>query len=112
MIVDLIHDVVGYGGLDIYARLHGHILDLSLVLFWVRVSLIMTPFGYLADSVVDRTTLTFLDSGSVQIVMQRVVGQCDAIATGAERPVPEHSCCSLLSWNTGKSGGRSKGPLG
>ena len=52
------------------------------------MSLIMTPFGYLADSVAGRTTVTFLDSGSVQIVMQRIVGQCDAIATGAERPVP------------------------
>ena len=67
--------------------LHGHILDLSLVLFRVKGSLIMTPFGYLADSVVDRITPTFLDSGSVLTVMQRVVGQCDAIATGAERPV-------------------------
>ena len=78
---DLIHDVVEYVGWDIYATLHGHILDLSGTR--VKVSLIMTPFGYLAD----RTTLTFLDSGSVLIVMQRVVGQCDAIATGAERPV-------------------------
>ena len=26
---DLIHDVVGYFGWDIYATLHGHIIDLS-----------------------------------------------------------------------------------
>ena len=83
---DLIHDVVVYGGWDMYATLHGHILDLSGTLVSQGVSE-MTLFGSLADSVVDRTTLTFLDSGSVQIVMQRVVGQCDAIATGAERPV-------------------------
>ena len=75
------------------------------------MSLIMTPFGYLADSVVDRTTLTFLDSGSVQIVMQRVVGQCDASATGVERPVLT-LVLLLHPWNTGKSRGRSKGPLG
>ena len=48
---------------------------ISLVLFRVKVSLIMTP------------TLTFLDSGSVPILMHRGVGQCDAIATGAEHPV-------------------------
>ena len=46
----------------------------------------MTPFGSLADSVVDRITLTLLDSGSVLTVMQRVVGQCGAKATGAEHP--------------------------
>ena len=82
---------------------------ISVVLFRVKVSLIMTPFGHLADSVVDRTTLTFLDSGSVLIVMQRVVDQCDAFATGAERPV-----LKLLPapWITGGSRGRSKGPLG
>ena len=60
---------------------------ISLVLFRVKVSLIMIPFGYLADSVVGRTTLTFLGSGSVLIVMQRVVGQCDVTATGVEHPV-------------------------
>ena len=52
---------------------------ISLVLFRVKVSLMMTPFGYLVDSVVDRITLTFLDSGSVLTVMQRVVGQCDEL---------------------------------
>ena len=50
-------------------------------------SLIMIPFLYFADSVVDRITQTFLGSGSVLIVMQRVVGQCDATATGVEHPV-------------------------
>ena len=44
---------------------------ISLVLFRVKVSLMMTPFGSLVDSVVDRITLTFLDSGSVLTVMQR-----------------------------------------
>ena len=71
---------------------------ISVVLFRVKVSLIMTPFGHLAVSVVDRTTLTFLDSGSVLIVMQRVVGQCDAFATGAERSSPETPPCSLENW--------------
>ena len=59
---------------------------ISLVLFRVKVSLIMTPFGFLADSVVDRTTLTFLGSGSVPIVMLRGVGQCVVTATGVEHP--------------------------
>ena len=48
---------------------------ISLVLFRVKASLIMIPFGYLADSVVARITLTFLGSGSVEIVPRRVVGQ-------------------------------------
>ena len=34
----LIHDVVGYGGWDIYATLHGHILDLSGTLLSQGVS--------------------------------------------------------------------------
>ena len=34
-----------------------------------------------------RITLTFLDSGSAGIVLRRVAGQCDAIATGVERLV-------------------------
>ena len=59
------------------------------------MSLTMTPFGFFADSVAGRT-LTFLDSGSVQIVMRRVVGQCAAIATGAERPVLKLLLLQLL----------------
>ena len=51
------------------------------------MSLTMTPYVYIADSVVGRITLTFLDSGSVGILLRRVVGQCDAIATGVESPV-------------------------
>ena len=50
------------------------------------MSLTMTPFGYFADSVVDPTTLTFLDSGSALIVMQRGVGRCVVTATGVENP--------------------------
>ena len=41
---NLIHDVVGYVGWDIYATLHGHILDLSGTL-QSQVSLLMMPFG-------------------------------------------------------------------
>ena len=51
------------------------------------MSLTMTPYVYIADSVVGRITLTFLDSGSVGIVLRRVAGQCDAIATGVGRLV-------------------------
>ena len=51
------------------------------------MSLTMTPYVHIAGSVVGRITLTLLDSGSVEIVLRRVVGQCDAIATGLERHV-------------------------
>ena len=74
---------------------------ISLVLFRVKVSLIMIPFGYLADSMVDRITL---GSGSVLIVMQRVVGQCDAIATGAEHPVLKLLLLLLLGILVGVEG--------
>ena len=77
---------------------------ISLVLCRVKVSLIMTPFGYFVDSVVDRITLTFLDSGSVLIVMQRGVGQCDEIATGAERPVLKLLLLLLLGILVGVEG--------
>ena len=60
---------------------------ISLELFRVRVSLTMTPYVYVADFAVGRITLTFLGSGSVGIVLRRVAGQCDAIATGVERLV-------------------------
>ena len=59
---------------------------ISLVLCGVKVSLMMTLFGYFADSVVDRTMLTFLGSGSVPIVMLTGVGQCVRTATGVEHP--------------------------
>ena len=82
----LIHDVVGFIGWDIY-MLHFMVTFLiSLVLFRFKVSLTMIPFGYFADSVVGRITLTFLDIDSVQIVMQRDVGQCVATVTGVEHP--------------------------
>ena len=82
---DLIRDVVGM--MDGTFMLHSMVTFLiSLVLFRVKVSLIMTPFGYLVDSVVGRITLTFLDSGSVEIVLQRVVGRCVVTATGVEHP--------------------------
>ena len=60
------------------------------------MSLTMTPYGYIADSVVGRITLTLLDSGSVEIVLRRVVGQCDAIAAGVERPVLKLLLLQLL----------------
>ena len=73
--------------LDGISRLHFMVTSLiSLVLCRVKVSLTMTPFGYFADSVVDRTMLTFLGSGSVPIVMLRGFGQCVVTATGVERP--------------------------
>ena len=52
------------------------------------MSLTMTPYVYIADSVVGRITLTFLDSGSVGIVLRRLAGQCDAMATGVELLLP------------------------
>ena len=51
------------------------------------MSLPMTPYVYLADFVVGLITLTFLDSGSVGIVLRHVAGQCDVTATGVERLV-------------------------
>ena len=101
---DPIHDVVGYVGWDIYATFRCHILDLSGVLLRVKVSLMMIPFGYLVDSVGDRITLTFLDTGSVLTVVQRVVGQYDAIATGAERPVLKLLLLLLLGILVGVEG--------
>ena len=54
-------------------------------------------------------SLTFLDSDSVGIVLRRVAGQCDVIATcGAPRPVGPPT---PAPWNAGKSKGRNKGPL-
>ena len=72
----------------------------------------LIPFGYLADFVVDRTMLTFLDSGSVPIVMLRGVGQCVVIATGVEHPGPILLLLDPAPWNAGRNRGRSKGPLG
>ena len=51
------------------------------------MSLTMTPFVYIADSMVGRITLAFLDSGSVEIALQRDAGQCNVTATGVERLV-------------------------
>ena len=64
----------------------------------------MTPFGYLVDSVVVRITLTFLDSGSVLTVMQRVVGQCDATGTGVQHPVLKLLLLLLLGTLVGVEG--------
>ena len=82
---DLIHDVVGYVGWDIYATLHGQILDLSGTLQSQGVS--------------DNDTIRIFcrlrggsnnadipDSGSVPFVMLRGVGQCFVTAAGVEHP--------------------------
>ena len=77
-----------WGMLDGTSMLHDRAIFLiSLVLCGIKVSLTMTPFEYFADSVVDLTTLTFLDSGSVPIVTLTGVGQCVVTATGVERLV-------------------------
>ena len=93
---DLVHDVVGYDGWDPF-MLHCIVTFwISLVLFRFRVSLTMTPYLYIADSVVGRITLTFLDTGSVGIVLRRVAGQSDVIAAGVERPVLKLLLLQLL----------------
>ena len=106
----LIHDVVGYDGWDIYVTLHGHILDLSGTLLSVGVS--------------DNDTIRVhcrLRGGSnnTDTPGQWQCGNCAATRC---RPVRRYCCgCGAprpdsppahAPWNTGKSRGRSKGPLG
>ena len=101
---DLIHDVVEYDGWDIYATLHGHILDLSGTL--------------LSQGVSDNDTIRVYcrlrgGSNNTDIPGQWQCGNCAATPCwpvrrncyrcGASTPAP---------WNAGKSKGRNKGPLG
>ena len=107
---DLIHDVVGYVGWDIYATLHGHILDLSGTLQSQGVS--------------DNDTIRIFcrlrgGSNNADIPGQWQCANCDATRCwpvrrncyrcGAPRPGTPPT---PAPWNTGGSRGRSKGPLG
>ena len=107
---DLIHDVVGYTGRDIYATLHGHILDLSGTLQSQGVS--------------DNDTIRIFcrlrgESNNTDIPGQWQCANCDATRCwsvrrncyrcGAPRP---DTPPAPAPWNTGRSRGRSKGPLG
>ena len=107
---DLIHDVVGYVGWDIYATLHGHILDLSGTLQSQGVS--------------DNDTIRIFcrlrgGSNNTDIPGQWQCANCDATRCwpvrrncyrcGAPRP---DTPPAPAPWNTGRSRGRSKGPLG
>ena len=107
---DLIHDVVGYVGWDIYATLHGHILDLSGTLQSQGVS--------------DNDTIRIFcrlrgGSNNTDILGQWQCANCDATRCwpvrrdcymcGAPRP---DTPPAPAPWNTGRSRGRSKGPLG
>ena len=107
---DLIHDVVGYVGWEHLCYTSWVTFLISLVLFRVKVSLMMTPLGSLVDSVVDRITLTFLGSGSV--------ANCDAdrcwkvrrncCRCGAPRP---ETPPTPAPWNTGRVEGVAKALL-
>ena len=107
---DLIHDVVGYVGWDIYATLHGHILDLSGTLQSQGVS--------------DNDTIRIFcrlrgGSNNADIPGQWQCANCDATRCwpvrrncyrcGAPRP---DSPPAPAPWNAGRTRGRSKGPLG
>ena len=107
---DLIHDVVGYGGWDIHAVLHGHILDLSCTL--------------LSQGVSDNDTMRVFcrlrgGSNNTDIPGQWQCADCDATRCwpvwrncyrcGAPRP---ETPPAPAPWNTGKSKGRNRGPLG
>ena len=70
-------------------------LLISLVLCRVKVSLTMTPFGSFADSVVDRTMLTFLGSGS-PIVMLPIFTQAKFSSCPAHLVVRKRSRLILL----------------
>ena len=107
---DLIHDVVGYVGWDIFATLHGRILDL---------------FGTLqSEGVSDNDTIRIScrlrgGSNNTDIPGQWQCANCDATRCwpvrrncyrcGAPRP---ETPPTPAPWNTGRSRGRSKGPLG
>ena len=107
---DLMHDVVEYGGWDIHATLHGHILDLSGTL--------------LSQGVSDNDTIRIScrlrgGSNNTDIPGQWQCANCDATRCwpvrrncyrcGARHP---DTPPTLAPWNIGKSRGRSKGPLG
>ena len=107
---DLIHDVVGIVGWDIYATLHGHILDLSGTLQSQGVS--------------DNDTIRIFcrlrgGSNNADIPGQWQCANCDATRCwpvrrncsrcGAPRP---DSPPAPAPWNAGRNRGRSKGPLG
>ena len=107
---DLIHDLVGYDGCDIYVTLHGHILDLSGTL--------------LSEGVSDNDTIRAhcrLRGGSnnTDIPGQWQCGNCAATRCwsvrrncyrcGAPRP---DSPPAPAPWNAEKNKGRNKGPLG
>ena len=107
---DLIHDVVGYVGWDIYATLHGHILDLSGTLWGQGVS--------------DDDTIRIFcrlrgGSNNADIPGQWQCANCDATRCwpvrrncyrcGAPRP---DAPPAPAPWNAGRARGRSKGPLG
>ena len=107
---DLIHDVVGYVGWDIYATLHGHILDLSGTLQSQGVS--------------DNDTIRIFcrlrgGSNNTDIPGQWQCANCDATRCwpvrrncyrcGAPRP---DTPSAPAPWNAGRARGRSRGPLG
>ena len=107
---DLIHDVVGYVGWDIYATLHGHILDLSGTLQSEGVS---------DDDTIWVSCRLRGGSNNTDIPGQWQCANCYATRCwpvrrncyrcGAPRP---DTSPTPAPWNTGRSRGRSKGPLG
>ena len=107
---DLIHDVVGYFGWDIYATLHGHILDLSGTLRGQGVS---------DDDTIRISCRLRGGSNNADIPGQWQCANCDATRCwpvrrncyrcGAPRP---DTPPAPAPWNAGRARGRSKGPLG
>ena len=107
---DLIHDVVGYVGWDIYATLYGRILDLSGTLQSQGVS----------DNDTIRVSCRLRGgSNNADIPGQWQCANCDATRCwpvrrncyrcGAPRPETRPA---PAPWNAGRNRGRSKGPLG
>ena len=107
---DLVHDVVGYVGWDIYATLHGHILDLSGTLRGQGVS---------DDDTIRISCRLRGGSNNADIPGQWQCANCDATRCwpvrrncyrcGAPRP---DTPPAPAPWNAGRARGRSKGPLG
>ena len=107
---DLIHDVVGYVGWDIYATLRGRILDLSGTLQSQGVS---------DDDTIRISCRLRGGSNNTDIPGQWQCANCDATRCwpvrrncyrcGAPRP---ETPPTPAPWNTGWSRGRGKGPLG
>ena len=89
---EILSHVIGTGGLDVYAMLHGKIVDLSSLCL-LQGLLVIAQSTFTIDSE-EEVVRTCLGSGRVHNVSRRVAGQCVNGATGVVRQ--GRICLSLL----------------